>query len=187
MKKTIVILAITVIFLGCSSNVMGRSGFFIGLQGGYSAQKPGLPDFEFKTDTSFLYGVRLGLKFLMIAVELNYFQAAHNLELKEYFTFSWGGKEIDYNYLGANLKFFFPFLVFQPYITGGYGYYTADIKTIGKNTDKGLNGGLGIEIHLGSKFSLLVEGKYHHVSLDIDQLELKIGDWTLSGGLNFYF
>jgi len=187
MKKTIAILAVLVIILGCSSQALGRSGFFLGIQAGYSAQKPGLPDFEFNTDTTFLYGLRMGIKFLMIAVEVNYFQAAHNLEFKELVSFSWEGKAIDYNYLGVNLKLFFPFLILHPYITGGYGFYTANIKTIDKDTNKGLNGGIGIEIHLGSKISLLAEGKYHHVSLSIDERKLKLGDWTLCGGLNIYF
>ena len=124
---------------------------------------------------------------MMISLEANYFQAAHNMELKEVLTFAWSGKQVDYNYLGANLKFFFPFLVFHPYITAGYGFYTAEIQTIHKDTKKGFNGGIGIEIHLGKKFSLLAEVKYHLVNLNIENLELKIGNWTFAGGFNFYF
>lgn len=187
MKKTGIFLAVVILLLAGAPSASARNGFFLGIQGGYSAQKPGLLGIEFNTDTSLLYGVRAGFKFLMIAVEANYFQAAHNLSVKDLLTLSWGGKNVDYNYLGLNVKFFFPLLIFQPYITGGYGYYTADIKTIDKDTNKGLNGGLGIEIHLGGRLSVLAEGKYHHVNLDIAQRKLKIGDWTLCGGLNFYF
>jgi hypothetical protein len=40
---------------------------------------------------------------------------------------------------------------------------------------------------LGKSFSLLAEGRYHHVKVDIDDETLKLGNFTLAGGLNFYF
>ena len=174
-------------FMIFASDVYGHGGFYLGLQAGYSAQKPSLNNVEFNTDTAFLYGARAGIKFMMIALEVNYFQAAHNLELKEFGTFDWGERQIDYSFIGLNLKYFFPILVFHPYITVGYGYYTADIHNIDKDKDKGFNFGLGMELHLGNKFSLLAEGKYNQVKVKIDERDLKLGDFTIAGGFNIYF
>lgn len=170
----------------CVSNGYAQSGFFLGVQGGFSAQRPSLKDVEFNTDMTYVYGLRAGVKIWMIAVEVNFFQAAHNLELRELLTFAWQGRQIDYNFIGGNLKYFFPLAVFHPYITFGYGYYTANIREIDKDTDKGYNFGLGIEVHLGKKFSLLAEGRYHRVKLDIDERDLRIGDFTLIGGFSIY-
>lgn len=164
-----------------------RGGVYLGLQGGFSAQKPSLKDVDFNTDTTYFYGLRAGVKFMMMALELNYFQASHNLELSDIVGFEWGGRDIDYNFVGLNLKYFFPLMTVHPYITAGYGYYTADIQDIDKDTEKGYNLGVGVELVLGRKFSLLAEGKYHFVNFNIDDRELEVGDFTFSGGFNIYF
>ncbi len=179
------LLLLAVIFLGVSSGY-AQSGFFLGIQGGFSAQKPSLKDIEFNTNSTFLYGLRAGMKIWMIAVELNYFQAAHNMEVEELFSFEWQGRQIDYNFIGGNLKYFFPLPVIQPYISFGYGYYTADLYEIDKDTDRGYNFGAGFEIHLGKKISILAEGRYHRVKLDIDEKDLLIGDFTFICGLSIY-
>ena len=142
---------------------------------------------EFNSDTSFLVGARFGFKFLMMAVEANYFQAGHNVSLKDLVTINWDGREVDYSYLGLNVKYFFPLLLLHPYVSVGYGYYTASIQDIGEDTQMGFNVGLGLELHVGSKFALNAEGRYHRVGLDIDNRELKIGDFTINGGLSIYF
>lgn len=185
-KKSIVFLVVVFILLTVSAGY-GQGGFFLGAQGGFSAQKPKLSTFEFNTDTSYLYGVRAGVKVWTIALELNFFQAAHNISMAELNAFEWDGRDVDYNFIGGNLKYFFPLAFFHPYVTFGYGYYTANIMDIDKDTDRGYNFGAGFELHLGSKFSLLAEGKYHRVKLFIDELDLKIGDFTVSGGFNIYF
>ena len=180
----VLIFIFTLVFI---SNVHAQGGLYFGIQAGYSAQKPSLKNVDFNTDTTFLYGLRAGVKIMMIAVEINYFQAAHNLDVAEMLALDWGGRQVDYNFIGLNLKYFFPFFLIHPYLTMGYGYYTADIHDIDKDRDGGYNLGLGLDLHLGSRLSLLAEGKYHHVNLDIDQKEFKIGDFTISGGLNIYF
>jgi opacity protein-like surface antigen len=186
MNKKIFVSTAAMILLLSISTGYAQSGFFLGLQGGYSAQKPQLSSFEFNTDTTYLYGVRAGVKVWAIALEVNFFQAAHNIALVELDQHEWDGRQVDYNFIGGNLKYFFPLAFFHPYITIGYGYYTANINQIDKDTDSGYNFGLGFELHLGKKFSLLVEGKYHRVKLYIDELDLKIGDFTASGGFNIY-
>jgi len=179
------VLLLAGVFLAVPDTASGK--FYLGLQGGWSAQKPSFTGVAFNTDTTFLYGAQAGLKFLMLAVEVNYFQAAHNLEVKDLLSFDWGGKEVDYNYLGLNVKMFFPLLLVHPYLTAGYGYYTADIRDIDKDTDRGFNVGAGLELRLGSTLALQAEGKYHRVKVSIEERELTLGDFTLSGGVNIYF
>jgi opacity protein-like surface antigen len=164
-----------------------KTGFFLGVQAGYSAQNPSFKNLEFNKDTTYLLGARAGLKFAMIALEVNYFQAAHNLDIEDITALNWGDKEIDYSYLGLNLKFFFPILIFKPYLTAGYGFYTVDINMIDKDTERGFNIGAGLELNLGSTLALVAEGKYHHAKLDIEDDELKIDDFTFSGGITLYF
>jgi len=185
-KKLFVTFVVFVSFFVFADNVSGQR-FYLGPQLGFSGQKPSLPDIKFSTDTTFLYGFRAGAKILFFAVELNYFQAAHNMELEEVVTFAWGGREIDYNYLGLNGKLFLPILILNPYLTFGYGYYSVDIFDVATDTDRGFNLGLGLEIQIVKSFSLLAEGKYHLAKLNIDEEELKISNYTIAGGFNFYF
>ncbi|MFQ6108350.1 MAG: outer membrane beta-barrel protein [Candidatus Aminicenantales bacterium] len=186
MRKKSILTVLFLFFLFFVSEGYARSGFYLGIQGGYSAQKPSLTDVDFNTNTTFLYGLRAGIKLWMFGLEANYFQAAHNLNPSDILSLAWGEREIDYNYLGLNFKYFLPLLFVDPYITLGYGYYTADVHAIDKDRDGGYNLGVGLELNLG-RLSLLAEGKYHRVKLDIADKELKIGDFTLSGGLNIYF
>lgn len=169
------------------SSAAAKNGFFIGIQGGWSMQKPSLEEVKFDYDSSFLYGARIGVKFMMFAIEANYFQAAHNLVVKELVAFEWDGVEVDYNYLGINARVYIPLVIVHPYFTVGYGSYSADLKDIAKDSNRGINLGLGVELQLGDKFSLMAEGKYHNVKVHIDDSELKLKNYTLSGGFNIYF
>jgi opacity protein-like surface antigen len=186
-NKALRILVLIVFFAVLNSGAAAKSGVFIGFQGGWSMQKPSLEEVNFDSDSSFLYGARIGVKFMMFAVEANYFQAAHNLVLKELAAFDWGGVEVDYNYLGVNARLYIPLVLVHPYLTAGYGSYSAKLKGIGKDSNSGVNLGLGVELQLGDKFSLMAEGKYHHAKVDIEGEELKLKNYTLSGGFNIYF
>jgi opacity protein-like surface antigen len=169
------------------TGLSAKSGFFIGVQGGWSMQKPNLEEVKFESDSSFLYGARIGVKFMMFALEANYFQAAHNLVAEELVAFDWGGVEVDYNYLGINLRVYIPLIVVHPYVTVGYGSYSANLKDIAKDSNRGFNLGLGVEVQLGDTFSLMAEGKYHNVKVNIEESELGLKNYTLSGGFNIYF
>ncbi|MBS3819650.1 porin family protein [bacterium] len=187
MKKGVLTAVVFIFLLAVPSQSFAQGGIYLGALGGISIQKPSLQEVEFNTDTTYLYGLRAGVKFMMFAVELNYFQAAHNLELQQMALLDWEGREVDYNFVGVNLKYFLPFFIFHPYLTGGYGYYTAHIHEIDKDTDGGFNFGLGLELNLGKRLSLLAEGKYHYVQLDINERDLKMGDFTVTGGISLYF
>ena len=184
MKKYAVLTLAFVLFLGIGGNSYGEKIFFIGLQGGWSSQKLDFMDLDFVRDTSFLYGLRAGARILFFTIEGQYFQAAHNLSVTDVVL---DERQIDYNHLGLCLRLFLPFPLVNPYLTVGYGRYSADIKGLGDDSNTGYNIGLGLELHLGSKFSILGEGKYNHVGLEIENDDLTIGDFTLHLGLNFYF
>jgi opacity protein-like surface antigen len=184
-RKTL--MASVLVFFLCVNIGLAQNGFFLGFQAGTSSQKLSFNDFEFDRDTTFLYGLRAGVKFLMFSVEANYFQTAHNMSLSEIIGFSWEERKVNYNYIGLNLKYYFSLLLLQPYLTFGLGYYTADVHEIDKDTDRGYNLGVGVEISLGKKIALMGEAKYHRVKLLIDDEEFKVGDFSLVGGMSFYF
>jgi opacity protein-like surface antigen len=142
---------------------------------------------NFSSDSSFMYGARIGVKFMVFAVEANFFQSAHNLVVKDLVGFVWDGVNVDYNYLGINGRLYIPLIVVHPYFTVGYGSYSASLKDIGKDTTRGYNVGLGVEVNLGDTFALMAEGKYHNVKMDIEDTELALKNYTLSGGFNIYF
>lgn len=187
MKKALWLSFILVLFLYIVPSASAQAGIYFGVYGGHSTQKPGLDDVEFNTDTAFLYGVRAGVKFLMMALEAGYFQAAHNINLTDFPLLDWDGRQVDYSFFGLNVKYILSLLVFHPYLTVGYGYYSVDIHDIDKDKNRGYNIGIGAELTLGKKIALLAEAKYHRVKLDIQERKLTIGNFTLLGGLNIYF
>jgi len=187
MKKIAIPVLALVFLAGLSSNAYPQAGIYFGGYGGTSAQTPSFKDVQFDTNTTFLYGLRAGVRFMMFAVELNYFVAGHNIEPNNYLLFNLSKLENDYSYIGLNLKYIFSLTILHPFLTAGFGYYTADIQNIQKDSEGGYNFGAGLEIMLGRKFSLLAEGKYHHVAVDIRELHIGLGNFTLTAGLNIYF
>jgi hypothetical protein len=179
------ILALAVL-AGLASPAASQS-IYLGAYGGTSAQTPDFQNVQFTTDTTFVYGVRVGIRLLTFALEATYFQAAHNILVGSGSLVAWDQKVNDYSYLGVNAKLFFPLLFIQPYITAGYGSYTADIQALTSGRDGGFNFGAGVELKLGSKFGLSAEGRWHNVHVDIADISLGLGDFTLCGGFNFYF
>jgi opacity protein-like surface antigen len=186
MKRTIAGLAL-IATLGLAAPGARAGIVYLGLQGGLSRQTASFADITFEPDTTFLYGLRGGVKILSIAVELNYFQAAHNLTTGGIMIPTLSDRQVDYSYIGVGLRWILPLPIINPFLTVGYGYYGADIQAIDHDRNGGYNVGAGVELMLGKSFSLLAEGKYHHVNLSINAQNLKLGNYTMSGGLNFYF
>ncbi|MBN2207330.1 MAG: porin family protein [Candidatus Aminicenantes bacterium] len=164
-----------------------QAGIYMGLQGGLSLQKPSLEGVDFGTDTTFLYGLKAGVKLLMFAVEAQYFQAAHNLRPEDLAALDWDGRRVDYSFAGLSLKYLFSLVMVHPYLCLGYGYYEADIPSLDTDRKKGYNLGAGVELMLGPKFALAAEGRYHRVTFDAGGSDLKLGDFTLSAAIHFYF
>jgi len=186
MKRICLVVIFLVLFLP-AANAFAQIGIYIGGFAGYSAQKPSFENVQFSTDTTFLYGLRGGIRFLMLALEVSYFRAMHNIAMTDFLTIHWDGRVNDYSYIGLNLKYVFSLAIFHPYLTAGYGYYTVDIENIAKDKEGGINVGAGLEISLGKRISILAEGKYHHVMVDIQKINLGLGNFTVCGGLNIYF
>jgi opacity protein-like surface antigen len=159
---------------------------FIGIQGGWSQQNIDIGDIEFDKDTAFLYGARVGIRILTFVVEGNFYHAGHNIEATDIGNL-WDSRKINYNYLGLNVRLFLPFPIVNPYLTLGYGTYTADIKDIGKDKQGGWNAGLGLEVFLGKKLSLLGEARYNPANFEIETEEISIKNFTFHFGINFYF
>lgn len=189
MRKRLFVPAVLLALAFSPPQAFGQLGIYGGIFGGFSSQHPALPDVDFDADGAFVYGARVGLRVLMFGIEGGYFRAVHDISLKELALLDWDGQTVDYSYYGLNVKLFFSLLVLHPYITAGFGYYTADISEIGDDAKAGYNFGGGLELALGKKFSVGVEGKWHHVTLDVDILHpgLSVGDFTLTGGFNIHF
>lgn len=170
---------------------------YLGIQVGYSTQKPSLPnvtDISFDSDASFFYGFRAGVKFMNLALEANYLRSAYELIQKGIGDeIDWDGKELNYSFLGVNLKFF-PFSIplppiasLHPYATAGYGIYGANIKDIKEKDNKGgYNVGAGLELKI-SKLSLLAELKYRHGKVVLEGEDVALGNFSFSAGVNLYF
>ena len=186
MKRKIVLLGILIVCLFGSGNLFGDGMFFIGIQGGWSQQSIDIRDVEFDKNTAFLYGARVGIRILTFVVEGNFYQAAHNIEASNIVNL-WDTRKINTNYLGVNVRLFLPFPIVNPYLTLGYGTYTADIKDIGKDKRGGWNAGLGLEAFLGKKLSLLGEARYNTGNFEIETEEINIKNFTFHFGINFYF
>jgi opacity protein-like surface antigen len=185
MRWTKVVPAVTALAAVLAVPAFSQVGIYLGAFGGTSAQSPSAENVHFDTDTTFVYGLRAGVRVLMLGVELNYFRAAHNLQIGGGTLINWDQKINDYSYIGVNGKLYFPLLMLQPFITAGYD--TADIQAIDKDNDGGFNFGAGLDLKLGRRFSLTAEGRWHKVSLSIQNVSLDLGDFTLWGGFQFHF
>jgi hypothetical protein len=186
MKRKAVLFGILIVCLFGSGNLFGDGMFFVGIQGGWSQQNIDIGDIEFDRDTAFLYGARAGIRILTFVVEGNFYQAAHNIGASDIENL-WDSRKINYNYLGINVRLFLPFPLINPYLTAGYGSYSANIKDLGKDKQGGWNAGLGLEVFLGDKFSLLGEVKYNAGDFEIETEEIKIKNFTFHIGINLYF
>jgi len=165
----------------------GQTGLYLGSKLGFTSSSLRLGDLKQDWGTSFLYGAGAGMKIFNFGIELNYFRTFHNLETEEISVLDWDATKLGYHYLGLNGKFFFPLVLIHPYLTGGLGTYFAKMRDIGEDHSRGFNLGAGLEIHLGPKWAVCGEGRYHHVNLVLDEVDVKIRDFTFAAGLHFYF
>jgi hypothetical protein len=163
-----------------------RAGFYIGLQGGLSNQNAILSELKFDKDSSFLYGAQVGLRVLSFAVEGQFFRADHSLLSDNPGLSLYDGRGMDYYYLGVHAKIGFPLPLLFPYLTVGYGIYSADINEIGSTTDKSFSFGAGAELSLG-KIGLFAELRYIDFAVDISSLSWDFGGLNFHCGLNYRF
>ena len=175
------------LILVLAAGAFGQAGIYLGFSGGVSSQRLDLEGVDLDRDTSFVYGLQAGVDVLFLGFEAQYLQASHNLFLAEFPEIGWGDRVVDYNYLGLNGKLYLFSTIVRPYLAVGYGYYTLKLKDIDKDTVSSLNFGVGLELKLGKRFALRGEGKYHPHSVEWEEREVKAKNFTLVGGMNFYF
>ena len=192
MKKYLATLVLTMAVLILTGNAIASPGFYIGVEAGTSTPKftlTGVSGIDFKGNRSLLYGAKVGFKFLFMAIEGNVLTGSHDIPRRpgpvmppEYIL---EGKTVGVTYWGINGKLFLPIPIVQPYVMGGYGTYSVNIDTIGKDSNRGYNLGIGVEVKLG-KLGLFAEGRYHKVKVDIEG-ELNMSNYTLTFGALYDF
>lgn len=170
-----------------TGSALGQVGIYLGLDGGVSSQHLDLDDIEFDRDTTFVYGIKAGIRVLFLGLEAQYFQASHNINVQEFPDFGWADRSVNYNYAGINGKIFLPVPIVSPYLTLGYGTYKVKLEGLDEDKTSNFNFGLGLELKLGRHFALQGEWKYHPSSVNLENEDLKINDHTLMGGMHFYF
>lgn len=186
MKRLIVVALALVLIGAAAAQSYALVGLYAGGFGGISTQKFSFQDVSFDTNTTFLYGLRFGLQAAMIAVEVNYYRAGHNVEMEDFFLFNWDGMENDLSYIGANVRLMIPAPLLRPFLSFGYGFYTADIHNIDKDSEGGFNFGAGLEVKLGP-VAVIGEGKFNKVTMDLENLSVGMSHFTFTAGLNVYF
>ncbi len=187
MKKCTIPIVVIAAVLFMTGSAFGQVGFYLGLDGGVSSQHLDLDDVEFDRDTTFVYGIKAGIRVLFLGFEVQYFQASHNINVTDFPDFGWADRKVNYNYTGINGKIFLPIPIVSPYLALGYGTYKVKLEDLDEDKTANFNFGLGLELKLGRHFALQAEWKYHPSSVTLDNEDLKINDYTLVGGLHFYF
>jgi hypothetical protein len=169
-----------------------HAGFYIGARGGLSNQNPSLSGslgkIEFDRNSAFLYGVQVGFKFSALAVEGEYYRADHGLLHESSLQ---GGSdnistEMDYHYLGVNAKLGIPLVILYPYVTVGYGKYSAMLSGFGDSSDFAINVGAGAELAIG-RISIFAEVRYSDFGFDLGNLTWDFGGVDAHFGLNVHF
>ncbi|OGD21863.1 MAG: hypothetical protein A2W03_10765 [Candidatus Aminicenantes bacterium RBG_16_63_16] len=189
MKRRAPAVMIAVAVAAAVSAAPARGQLYVGVRGGLSSQdvtqKGGLSDIKFDKDSAFLYGGQIGLKFFALAVEGEFYRADHSLMSGDS-SIPPGGVEMDYYYLGVNGKLGLPLVIVYPYVTVGYGRYSADLKGFGKDSDSAVNVGAGAELSIG-KVALFGELRYTDFSFELDNRNWDFGGVEVHFGLNIHF
>lgn len=183
MKKCLSLTICGVLLLAVAT-IPAHGVFYLGVRGGLSNQNAKAGEIEFNRNSAFLYGAQVGFKFLGLAIEGQFYRADHNLLSETSPTDV--EQEMDYYYLGVNGKLGISLAVVYPYITGGYGRYSIDLKGLAEQSTGAFNVGAGVELTLG-KVGIFGELKYTDFSIEIDDLEWDFGGLDLHFGLNIHF
>lgn len=185
MKKTIFRSAVCGLLFAAVAAAPAQAQFYLGVRGGVSSQNAQMDEIKFDKNSAFLYGAQVGLKFLGLAVEGQFYRADHNL-LGENPAMIEVEQEMSYYYLGVSGKLGISLAIVYPYVTVGYGTYSVDLKNLGKKSDAAFNAGAGIELTLG-KIGIFGELRYTDFDLDVDAMDWDFGGVDLHFGLNFHF
>jgi len=186
MSKRFLGMSLGALFFLTAATLLARGAFYLGVQSGLSNQDVSAGKVHFDKDSSFLYGAQAGLRFLFFAVEGQFYRADHRLLSDDPDVTLYDGRGMDYYYFGVTAKIGFSFPLVYPYLTVGYGIYSADIKDVGSSTDKSFSFGAGAELSLG-KIGLFAELRYIDFAADISSLSWDFGGLNFHCGLNYRF
>lgn len=193
MKRNILRLSLCAFLLLGIFHLDAQAGFYLGFQVGNSYEKPKIDGIKISEDTGFLWGVQGGLRLLMFSLEGTYYRSNHSLVPPEGCpTGCTEARDLGYSFLGGNIKLGIPLIVVYPYLTFGYGIYSADIKGLGDGTDWSYNIGAGLEVRLG-RIGLFAEGRYEDFNISIESLDIEeildfdFGGFNLVFGFNYHF
>jgi len=165
-----------------------RGQFYVGVRGGASnenASRTGgaLGKIDFDSSSAFLYGAQIGFKLSAVAVEGEIYRADHNLMQSGLST---SAVDMNYYYVGVNVKLGIPLVVLYPYVTAGYGRYSAKLSSIGQGSDSAFNVGAGAELTIG-RIGVFAEARYTDFGFDLANLSWDFGGLDLHFGLNVHF
>lgn len=190
MKKRAPVVLIAVAVIMAAAAGPARAQLYIGVRGGVSNQEVsrktgGLTTIKFDKDSAVLYGGQIGLKLWAFAVEGEFYRADHTL-LSGNSSIPSSGVDMGYDYLGVNGKLGLPLVVVFPYVTVGYGRYSADLKGFGKDSTPAVNMGAGAELDLGG-LGVFGEVRYTDFGFKLDDQDWDFGGVELHFGLNIHF
>jgi len=186
-RRALPILLLLGIFL--VSNHGFAQEFYLGIKLGLSMQSPksGDADFEYKVDTRTLYGFRLGLRVSQFALEGVYTTAEHFLDPKPDAPEDLEREKFKFSNTGVNVLYFVPVPVVEPYLTLGYGSYSATISDLAKDSSGGFNAGIGAAAKMGKYVSIAAEARYHSVRFEFEDRKVDLSDWSWNVSFNFHF
>jgi opacity protein-like surface antigen len=189
MKRSFVFAAVAVLSAVLASQAVAQD-FYIGVKFGLSQQKTKFEELEafYATEYSTVYGFCIGTKFSNFGLQANYFHSDHHLTLKEDIP----PPELDIerfklNVIGANILYYLPIPVVQPYVSAGMGSYNVDVVGFAKDSSIGYNFGVGANIRVTELVSVSADGKYHLIKFDLDQYEMDLKEFTWYVSVNFHF
>jgi hypothetical protein len=189
MKKNVLFPSI-LIFVFILSSYSTAQDFYIGVKLGLSQQKTKFEELEalYATEYSFVYGFSIGTKLQNFGLEAHYFHSDHHLIPKD----EDHPPELDIerfklNVIGANVLYYLPIPVVQPYLSAGMGTYNVNVVGFTKDGRIGYNLGLGANARLAEFVSISADGKFHLVKFRLNQYEMDLKEFTWYVSVNFHF
>jgi hypothetical protein len=188
MKRNIVMVTISVFVLVLTTHAAAQD-FYIGVKFGFSQQRTKFEELEtlYATEYSTVYGFCIGTKFTSLGLEAHYFHSDHRLTPKDEPPPELNIERFKLNVIGANILYYLPIPVVQPYLSAGIGSYNVDVVGFAKDGSIGYNFGIGANARVTELVSVSADGKYHLVKFELNQYVMDLKEFTWYVSVNFHF